>query len=130
MSGMARAALTMPGSIAPLASCSREASLRICAMSRSSATTRAGTRIPGLASGGIRHRYGATCSIFIRIIVTALAGGGGCYAATAPRDSDHGDQDADHARELGNADRSEPEAIEPDGFDRKAADGVEPDVDE
>src|SRR5205809_1033535 len=56
MSGIASAALTIPGRVAPLAICSSEASLRMEVSRRSSATTRPGTRIPRPASRGIRQR--------------------------------------------------------------------------
>ncbi len=59
---MASAARTMPGSVAPLASCASAASVRIWRMIGSSATTSPGTRMPGAASGGMRQRYGPTCS--------------------------------------------------------------------
>src|SRR6266542_378527 len=65
MSGIASAALTIPGSVAPLASCASAASLRICPINTSSATTSPGTRIPASALRGMRHRYAPTRSTFI-----------------------------------------------------------------
>jgi hypothetical protein len=56
MSGIASDAFTMPGSVAPLATCSSDASERIPAIRVSSATTSPGTRMPGRASGGMRQR--------------------------------------------------------------------------
>src|SRR5262245_11170924 len=52
----------MPGSVAPLAICSSEASLRMASMSVSSATTRPGTRMPRSLSCGTRQRYSDTRS--------------------------------------------------------------------
>src|ERR671934_2038288 len=101
MSGIARAAFTIPGSIAPLASCSSEASLRICAMSASSATTSAGTRMPGFVSGGIRQRYGLTCSTFIGVlIVPRSADGDGRGTTMRPGEPQDRDDDAGDAGEL------------------------------
>src|SRR5918999_6400132 len=55
MSGMARAAPMMPGSVATFCSCSSERSRWIAASSSSSAKTRAGTRMSARASAGISH---------------------------------------------------------------------------
>src|SRR2546425_7598492 len=129
MSGIASAALTMPGSVAPLASCSSAASLRIWAISAASATTSAGTRIPGFASGGMRQRYGPTGSIFMTSsIVPGSAGGDGRRAAMRPRDAQHGDDDAGDASELRHAVGAEPEAVEPQRLDGEPSDRVEPEI--
>src|SRR2546425_8628585 len=53
-----------------------------------------------------------------------------CGAAARPGHSGHRDEHADDARELRDADRAEPEAVEPQRFDREAADRVETDVGE
>src|SRR5262245_34974300 len=129
MSGIAIAALTMPGSVAPLAICSSEASLLIDSMRRSSATTRPGTRIPRLASSGLRQRYGPTRS---RRILPPPRAAGGRRRGTAgrPRHPHDRDEHARDARELGNAERAEPEAVEAERLDREAADRVETDVGE
>src|SRR5213083_2387507 len=125
MSGIASAALTIPGRVAPLASCSSAASLRMEAIRRSSATTRPGTRIPRPASRGIRQRYGPICS---SCMAPGLAGGERRCAATCPGHARHGDDDAEHARELRHAVGAEPEAVEPERLDREATDRVEADV--
>src|SRR5215510_15107157 len=129
MSGIAIAALTIPGSVAPLAICSSEASLLIDSMRRSSATTRPGTRMPRLASLGIRQRYGPTRSSCIRP-PSRSAGDRRGGTAVGPRHPDDCDEHAGDARELGNAERAEPEAVEAERLDREAADRVETDVGE
>src|SRR5437588_233567 len=94
----------------------------------SSATTRAGTRIPRFASAGISQRYGPRRSslrdsaprfVVARIRQRALA---------RPREPRDRDGDAEDARELGDAEGPEPEAVEPDGLDEEAADGIEAEV--
>src|SRR3989442_1810554 len=125
MSGIASAALTIPGRVAPLASCSSAASLRMEAIRRSSATTRPGTRIPRPASRGIRQRYGPICS---SCMAPGLAGGERRCAATFAGHARHGDDDAEHARELRHAVGAEPEAVEPECLDREATDRVEADI--
>src|SRR5262249_47863463 len=127
MSGIAIAAFTMPGSVAPLATCSSEASLLIDSIRRSSATTRPGTRMPRLESCGIRQRYGPTRSSCI-LPPSRSAGDRRGGTVVRPRHPDEPDQHAHDARELGNAERSEPEAVEPERLDREAADRVETDV--
>src|SRR5436309_3537348 len=146
MSGIAIAARTIPGKVAPLAIWSSDASERIDSIRRSSATTRAGTRMPRLSSWAIRQRYESTRSRRISSIVSLRhagrqprdrraarprrsAGGrrfGG--AAARPGHSRHRDEDADHARELRHADRAEPEAVQPERLDGEAADRVKADV--
>src|SRR5712692_8240988 len=127
MSGIARAARTIPGSVAPLASCSSEASLLMDAISRSSATTRPGTRMPRRSSRGIRQSWGPTCSSCMRRRLRS-AGGGGRRAAPRPREPHDGDEDAGDARELGDAEGAQPEAVEPQPLDREPAQGVEAEV--
>src|ERR1700757_576698 len=60
MSGMARAAPVMPGSVATLRSCSSERSAATSPISSRSANTRAGTRISGWASGAISQVTSST----------------------------------------------------------------------
>src|SRR3989442_356507 len=128
MSGMASAALTIPGSVAPFASCSSDASRRMCEISASSATISPGTRMPGLAAGGIRKRYGPTCSSFIGL------GARGSVRRTRPAirpgDADERHDHAGQARELRDAELSHPEAVETERLDREASDRVEPDIGE
>src|SRR5882724_1097214 len=124
MSGIAIAALTMPGSVAPLATCSSAASLWIDSIRWSSATTRPGTRIPRLASCGIRQRYGPTRSRR-KSPSSRSARGRRRGAAARPGHSGHRDEHADDARELRHADGAEPEAVEPERLDGEAADRVE-----
>src|SRR5215468_5046777 len=127
MSGIAIAALTIPGSVAPLAICSSEASLLIDSMRRASATTRPGTRMPRPASRGIRQRYGPTRSSCI-LPLSGSAGNRRGGTAVRPRHPDERDEHTHDARELGNAERAEPEAVEAERLDREAADRVETDV--
>src|SRR2546425_6115773 len=129
MSGIAIAALTMPGSVAPLAICWSDASLRIDSMRRSSATTRPGTRMPRSASWEIRQRYGPTRSRCIQLPFR-LPRGWRCRAAVRPGDPGHRDQHADDARDLWDTERAEPEAVESERLDGEAADRVEADVGE
>src|SRR5207249_51872 len=49
-------------------------------------------------------------------------------AAARPGHARHGDDDAEHARELRHAVGAEPEAVEPERLDREATDRVEADV--
>ena len=151
MSGIASAALTTPGSVAPLAICSREASLWIAVISASSATTSAGTRIPGRASGGMRQRNGPTRSMFIRdchdrskpgasrracgrraLDLRArrahAAGQPALGAVARPGQANHRHQHTHQARQLRDAEGTQPEAVEPEGLDQEAADRVETDV--
>src|SRR5712692_744243 len=131
MSGIAIAAFTIPGSVAPLASWVSEASVRMCAISTSSATINAGTRIPFPASRGIRQRYGPTRSTFMDPEYRSSCRGrlhDGRAAAVEPGQTGHGDGHADDARELRDAEGAEPEAVQPDRFDREAPDRVEADV--
>src|SRR4029450_3367514 len=116
MSGIAIAALTIPGSVAPLAICSSEASLLIDSMRRSSATTRPGTRMPRPASRGIRQRYGPTRSGGIPPL-SRSAGNRRGGTAVRPRHPDDRDEHTHDARELGKAERAEPEAGEGGGRD-------------
>src|SRR5215813_14068205 len=109
MSGIAIAALTIPGSVA------------------ASATTRPGTRMPRPMSRGIRQRYGPTrSSCILRLSRSAGNRRGG--TAVRPRHPDERDEHTHDARELGNAERAEPEAVEAERLDREAADRVETDV--
>src|SRR5206468_3979971 len=80
MSGIAIAARTIPGKVAPLAIWSSDASERIDSIRRSSATTRAGTRMPRLSSWAIRQRYESTRSRRISSIVSLR------HAGRQPRD--------------------------------------------
>src|SRR6266581_1283815 len=129
MSGIANAALTMPGRVVALASCSSERSVRICDISASSATTSPGTRIPGRVPRGIRQRYGPTRSSLTATVTREPLVGRRRPAATAgPREPDQRDTDADEARELGHAEAAEIEAVESQLLDGEAADGVEADV--
>src|SRR3989442_4477190 len=57
-----------------------------------------------------------------------LAGGERRCAAARPGHARHGDDDAEHARELRHAVGAEPEAVEPERLDREATDRVEADV--
>src|SRR5215204_7768188 len=57
---MARAAPTMPGSVATFCSCSSDRSLRIACSRSSSAKTRAGTRMSARASRGISQTASST----------------------------------------------------------------------
>src|SRR5438128_2230977 len=59
-----------------------------------------------------------------------LAGGERRGATAHPGHARHGNDDAEHARELRHAVGAEPEAVEPKRFDREAADRVEADVGE
>src|SRR5437773_4368553 len=61
-------------------------------------------------------------------MTAGLAGGDRRRATARPGRARHGDDDAEHARELRHAVRAEPEAVEPERFDREAADRVEADV--
>src|SRR5262249_10332808 len=56
------------------------------------------------------------------------AGGDGCRAMSCPGQPDHGDDHAEHARELWHAEIADPEAVEPKGLDRETPDRVEADV--
>src|SRR3989449_265186 len=57
-----------------------------------------------------------------------LAGGERGGATAHPGHARHGNDDAEHARELRHAVGAEPEAVEPKRFDREAANRVEADV--
>src|SRR4029453_17744724 len=96
-------------------------------MRRSSATTRPGTRMRRLASRGIRQRYGPTRSRGIPR-PSRSAGDRRSGAAVRPRHPDDRDEHTHDARELGNAERAEPEAVEAERLDPEAADRVETDV--
>src|SRR5262249_60850981 len=102
MSGIAIAALTIPGSVAPLAICSSEASLLIDSMRRASATTRPGTRMPRLASRGIRQRYGPTRSSCI-LLLSRSAGSRRRGTAVRPPHPDQRDEQTQDAGELRDA---------------------------
>src|SRR5947209_19701010 len=121
MSGIAIAALTMPGSVAPLAICWSDASLRIDSMRRSSATTRPGTRMPRPASWEIRQRYGPTRSRCIQLPFR-LPRGWRCRATVRPGDPGHRDRHADDSRDLRATHRDEPEPLESERLDGDATD--------
>src|SRR5437879_1886756 len=90
--------------------------------------TRPGTRMPRLASCGIRQRYGPTRSRR-KLPSSRSAGGRRCRgAATRPGHARDGDEHADDARQLRDTDRAEPEAVQPQGLDGETADRVETDV--
>src|SRR5438128_1782170 len=59
-----------------------------------------------------------------------LAGGERRGATAHPGHARHGNDDAEHARELRHAVIAEPEAVEPERLDRETADRVEADVGE
>src|SRR5437879_1773550 len=127
MSGIAIAALTMPGNVAPLATCSSDASVRIDSIRWSSATTRPGTRVPRPGSCGTRQSNGPTPTGPPPPSSCAARGRRG-GAAARPGHSGHRHEHADDARELRHADRAEPEAVEPEHLDGEAPDRVETDV--
>src|SRR5688572_7452208 len=129
MSGIASAARTIPGSVAPFASCASAASVRIWRISGSSATTRPGTRMPGAASGGMRQRNGPTCSTCTAQHPAAASARGQARRAPArPQETEPGDDKADEAGNLRNPEAADPEAVEPQRLDGEPSDRVEADV--
>src|SRR4029453_12076447 len=148
MSGMASAALTTPGSVAPLAVCASEASLWIALIRASSATTSAGTRIPGRASGGMRQRNEPMRSMFtgdcsdqfepganrrgralaLRARGAHAAGQPALSAGACPGQARHRHQHTHEACQLRDTEGPHPEAVQPDALHQEAADPAKTDV--